>query len=260
MKHTSTLVFSCLLFFTASSQDWKFFSHYSLALPQQEMGKNIQAAHSLQAGALYQLPAVKNLWVGLQLGIGIYAHEKIDQTFTFDNHPTVVPVNYNSNVFNINLQTRYNLLNEKTPVVPYISAIAGVYNFFSNINIEDPDDPDGCHPIDRKNIINDKTLYWSAGGGLQINPDILLKRKRYGRLRIDFSANTIRGGTLNYINTKHLMDAQDMPLAEGKAIQMRFINASTQAIHEHTVAQVYSSSLRFMEFTAGVTVILGKDW
>ena len=70
MKFTSTLLF-CLLFFTSNSQQWKFTSSYSLGLPKQEMGKNIQPAHSLQTGILYQLPgALKQLSAGLEFGIG----------------------------------------------------------------------------------------------------------------------------------------------------------------------------------------------
>lgn len=260
MRSASTLIMGCLLSFTASSQQWKITSYYSLALPQQQMGKNIQAAHSLQTGALYELPSLKNLSVGFELGIGLYAHKKIHQTFRFDdNTTTVAPVNYNSNVFNFNLQSRFNLLDENTsPVVPYINAKAGLYKFFSNITIEDPHDPNGCHPLERKNIIKDKTLYWSAGAGLQINPVIFSTYNHPGRIMIDISANTIRGGTLEYINTKNLMDAQDMLATEGKPLMVRFINASTQSIHEHTVAQVYTSALRLMEFRAGITVKLGK--
>ena len=73
---------------------------------------------------------------------------------------------------------------------------------------------------------------------------------------IDISANTIHGGTISYINTKHLMDAQDIRTPEEKPLNVQFINASTQSIHEHTVAQVYTSPLRMLEFRAGITVKL----
>lgn len=256
MKFISTLLFS-LLFFSVHSQSWKLTGHYSLGVPQQEMGKNIPPAHSLQAGVLYQLPGqLKQLSVGLELGIGLYASKRIEQTFRFDNSSSIVPVNYNSNVFNANLQTRLNLLSDKNYVIPYINLKGGLYNFFSNIVVEDPDDPDGCHALERENIINDKTMYWSAGGGLQIDPAIFSKYKHSGRVLIDISANTIQGGTLNYINTKRLVDAQTVNDPAGKPLHVRFVNASTQAIHEHTVAQVYTSPLRLLEFRAGVTVML----
>lgn len=198
------------------------------------------------------------LSVGAELGFGMYASKRIEQTFQFDNSTTaIVPVNYSSNVFNANLQARLNLLSNKNLIVPYINAKGGLYNFFSNIYVEDPEDPNGCHALEQKNIINDKTMYWSAGGGLQIDPAIFSKHKRPGRLLIDISANTIHGGTMDYINTKHLIDAQTVTDPEGKPLHVQFINASTQAIHEHTVAQVYTSALRMLEFRAGITVMLG---
>ncbi|HWN89111.1 MAG TPA: hypothetical protein VNM35_08615 [Chitinophagaceae bacterium] len=258
MKFISTLLLG-FLFFSANSQQWKFTTSYSLGIPRQEMSKNIQPAHSLQTGILYQFPGQLNrLSAGLEFGIGIYAHERIDQTFQFDNNTsTVLPVDYSSNVFNANLQARFNLLSDKNFIIPYINAKGGLYNFYSSIYIGDPEDDGGCHALEQENIMNDKTMYWSAGGGLQINPTIFSKNKRITKVMIDISANTIRGGEINYINTKHLMDAQSMNDPDGKPLEVKFINVSTQAIHEHTVAQVYTSPLRILEFRAGITLSLG---
>ena len=259
MKFIYTILLS-FLFFSANSQQWKFTTGYSLGLPKQEMGKNIQPVHSLQTGMLYQFPGeLKRLSAGLEFGIGIYAHETIDQTFQFDNNTsTVLPVDYSSNVFNANLHVRFNLLSDKYFIIPYVNAKGGLYNFYSSIYIGDPEDDGGCHALEQENIINDKTMYWSAGGGLQINPAIFSKNKQGGSVLIDISTNTIRGGTLNYINTKHLMDPQNSTDPDGKPLNVEFINVNTQAIHEHTVAQVYTSPLRLLEFRAGVTIKLGN--
>ena len=170
MKFIFTLLFG-FIFFSANAQQWKFTTGYSLGLPKAEMGKNIQPVHSMQNGVLYQFPGkLKRLSVGLEVGIGIYAHQRIDQTFQFDaNTTTVVPVDYSSNAFNANLQARVNLLSDKNLIIPYINAKGGLYNFYSSIYVGDPEDADGCHALEQENIINDKTMYWSAGGGLQIN-------------------------------------------------------------------------------------------
>jgi hypothetical protein len=261
MKIISTLFISCLLNSYANSQSFKVIGDYSLGLPQQQMAKNIQAIHSFHIDGLYSLPGhLKNLSVGLELGCGIYAYEKIDQTFYFDaNTATVVPVNYSSTVLNANLQARYQFLDEKRHlIVPYINAKAGSYNFFSNISIEDPSDPDGCHPLDKKKLINDNTLYWGAGIGFQINPSIFSKHKKNGPVLFDLSINTIRGGDLDYINTKHLKDEQDFTQEGGKPMLVKFINVSTQDIHEHKVAQVYNSKLSILEIKAGIMLKFGK--
>lgn len=262
MKIISTLLSLLIVFsFSASSQQWRLTGGYSLGLPQQEMGQNIPATHGLQAGVMYRLPgALKQLSAGLELGFGMYANKRIDQTFTFDNNTsTVVPVNYSSNVFNAALQTRLNLLPAKSLAIPYVSAKGGMYNFFSTIYIDDPHDPGGCRALEQENIINDKTVYWSAGGGVQVNPAIFVsKNKRKGKdiVLLDIGANLLRGGTINYINAKNLMDAPSTIDPEGKPLNVRFINASTQEIHEHKVAQVYTSPLRMLEFRAGITVLL----
>jgi hypothetical protein len=256
MKIISTLLLIVLVS-AAHSQAWKIAPAYSLGVPRQQMEKNIQPAHSFQAGILYQLKQVKQLSIGMELGIGSYASKRIEQTFQFDNNTAaIVPVNYNSNTFNINLQSRLNLLNDEYLVVPYINVKAGMYNFFSTVYIEDPADAGGCHALEQKTIMNDKTFYWSAGGGFQVDPVIFSKNKRRGNVLIDISANTIRGGTMDYINTRHLTDAQTLNDPDSKALQVKFINASTQQIHEHTVAQVFTSTLRLLEFKAGVIVKL----
>lgn len=257
MRVISTLLLLTALQFSTHSQSWKFITSYSLGLPQQEMKENIQPVHSLQMGLLYQIPKIKQLSVGAELGIGSYASKRIDQTFTFDNTTSVVPVNYNSNAFNANLQARFELVPGEPKVIPYINLKGGLYNFFSNIYIDDPEDPNGCKTLEHENIINDKTLYWSAGGGVQIDLAALSKRTKPHRFMIDLSASTVRGGAMDYINSKHLLDAAAATNAEGKPLNARFVNASTQSIHEHTIAQVYTTPLRILEFRLGMTFNLG---
>ena len=262
MKLILTLLVITIFFLPAQSQQWKLITSYSLGLPQQEMKETIQPASSFQLGVLYQLPGpLSQLWVGAELGIGGYAHKTIEQTFQFGvNNSSKVPVNYSSNTFNADLQTRVNLLPNKNLIIPYINAKGGWYNFFSNVYVEDPENPNNCKPLDKHNIINDATLYWSLGGGVQADVALFSKkRKNPGKVLIDIAANSVRGGTLDYINTKHLEDAQTFNDKDSKPLEVRFIKASTQRIYEHTVAQVYTSPLRMLEFRAGVVIRLGKS-
>jgi len=258
MKFTFTLLLLAT-FISANCQKWKFNANYSLGMPQQEMGHNIQAVHSLQAGFMHQLPGRLNrLYIGIEGGIGGYADTRIDQTFQSGNAPAFeVPVNYFSNVANVDAQVRWELVGKDKMLIPYLQAKGGSYFFFSNIYIDDPNDPDGCHALQQKNIINDNTFYWSAGAGLQINVGLFSceKEDRQKRTSLDISVNTVRGGSLDYINTKQLIDAQTITTS-GKPLNVEFINASTQEIHQHTVAQVYTSPLRLFEIKAGVTVKL----
>ena len=255
MRSFFTLLFLVGITSTSFSQRWKMTAGYNLGLPQQEMNKNINPVHTLQAGALYQLAGtLTRMSVGLEAGIGIYAMERIDQTFTFDNSTTaVIPINYNSNALNANAIVRYDFADQKKFVIPYITAKGGVYNLHSNIYVENPHGA-GCEALQSENIIKDATLTWGAGAGVQLNTAIFSKRKFHRNVKLDISANLVRGGNLKYINTKNLIDAQSLNDPEGKPLQVQFINASTQNIHEHTVAQVYNSALRLLEVRVGVVV------
>lgn len=66
------------------------------------------------------------------------------------------------------------------------------------------------------------------------------------------------GGKLDYINTKHLQEEHDMSQMGGKPLMVKFINVGTQDIHEHMVAQVYTSALRLIEIRGGIIVNPGK--
>lgn len=258
MKLVFTLLSLSLLTITTNGQQWRMTGGYNLGLPQKALNKNINPVHSIQSGALYQLGgSARRISVGVEAGIGIYAMQRIDQTFTFDNSTTaVVPVNYNSNVFNTNLLVRYDLADREKFVIPYLTAKGGYYSFFSNIYIEDPTDGSSCHALQKENIIKDGSLTWTAGAGLQMNTAIFAKRKFRRNVMIDISANTVRGGRIDYINTKRLVDAQTLNDPGSKPLQVQFINASSQNIHEHTVAQVFNSPLRMLEVRMGIVVDL----
>lgn len=68
---------------------------------------------------------------------------------------------------------------------------------------------------------------------------------------IDISVSRNSGSNINYINTKKLYDAGDPatnPDNGTKPLNVKFINATTQEIHEHQVAEVYNTPIRFLEF------------
>ncbi len=104
--------------------------------------------------------------------------------------------------------------------------------------------------MDRKNIIKDGTFMGAYGGGLQMDWALFDKKAPKNKVWIDINVQNIRGGRLNYINTKKLIDTSNPPTPgpDGKALNVMFINASTNEIHEHQVAEVYTTPLRMLEF------------
>lgn len=225
------------------------------------MASNIKPLHSLSTGLMYQLPgALKRIQAGIDVGWGSYANTRKEQTFNFGNGTsTVTWVNYSSNVLQASLTSRVMILQDKK-IMPYVSAEAGYTSFYSNIFIEDPHDPDGCKALDQRNLIKDGTVTTGYGGGIQLDFSLFSDNTRKGRSYIDLSVNKISGNNINYINTKKLIDANNPPTTtDGKPLSVKFINATTQQIHEHQVAEVYNTPLRLLEFKVSTIFLLNSN-
>lgn len=248
MKHLYLLLFT-FISISAAAQ-YRLHLGYTASFPQQEMAKNIKTLHSMNMGGSYQVPGVfDRLHAGIDLSWGMYANTRKEQTFTFSNGTsTKTFVNYSSNVVQAAATARMFLF-KNAIVNPYVSGKTGYAGFYSNIFIEDPDDPGGCRALDQKNLIKDGTFMAGYGGGLQIDMSLFalkcFKRTHF----IDISVERMSGSNINYINTKKLIDASNPQLGnDGKPLNVSFINATTQQIHEHQVAEVYRTPLRMLEF------------
>jgi hypothetical protein len=242
---------------TASAQ-FKLNAGYSLGSPQQEMNRNINLLHSIAVGGTYQLPGVlKRIEAGVDFSWGTYANESKKQTFTFrDGSSTRTRVNYSSNVLQFGLNTRVKLLTDKK-AIPYVSGKLGYASFYSNIFIEDPDDLDGCRALDQSNIIKDGTFTAGYGGGLLLDWSLFCKREGKGKKWIDISVHNIRGNNINYINTKKLYDAANPPTgSDSKPLNVQFVNATTNEIHEHQVAEVFNTPMRMLEIKVSAVFAL----
>lgn len=250
MRYLYTLLFSCCTL-AGFGQDFYMNGGYALGAPQQKMNEKINPLHSLSLGIHYQVPGTnKRLQLGAEAGWGTYANTSKEQTFNFGGGAsTVTNVNYSSNVLQGALTGRL-LLGVDKKLTPYISAKLGYSSFYSNIFIEDPHDADGCKPLDQKNIIKDGTIMGGYGGGVQMDWALFSPSASKKRMYIDLRVQSIRGGKLDYINTRKLIDASAPPPPgeDGKAVSVKFINASTNQIHEHQVAEVYTTPLRMLEF------------
>ena len=179
MKLLYTLLFT--FFIHVANAQFELGGSYSLSIPQQQMAKNIQPLHSLNSALLYKLPGkFSRVSVGAELGLGLYAYVTKEQDLRFpDGSGITTDFVYSSSVVNAALLTRVHLF-EKAKVNPYITGKAGYSFFFSDVTVEDPDDPGACAPVDRKNIINDNTPYVAYGAGVKIDWSLFSKKTKTG--------------------------------------------------------------------------------
>jgi hypothetical protein len=259
MKYIYAVLF-CLLNLSAFSQ-FNVNAGYSLSIPRQQLGDNINPLHSISAGIMSQLPgSLSRVQTGIDFSIGTYASERKKQTFNFGNGTsTQTWVNYSSNVFQANLNARVFILKDKK-LMPYVSGKAGYSYFYSKIYIEDPEDPGGCKALQQRTLIKDGTISTGYGGGMQIGLSLFSKKSKKDNKYLDISIHKISGGNLDYINTKKLIDPSNPPVgSNGKPLNVQFINVTTQQIHEHEVAEVYNTPLRMLECRISMVFLLNKN-
>jgi hypothetical protein len=232
MKHILPLVLFCFGFSAAFAQ-YSGTVSYSVSAPGGEMAKNIKLLHSAKMNIGRQLPgAFKRVQMGVELGIGTYALVTKEQTFVFDDgSSTRTKVNYNSNVFQAGAFTRIDLV-QKGKVIPYLKGNAGLAKFYSNVAVQDPEDVDGCQPLEKKSLVKDNVFATGYGAGVRVDMNALCSRTKGGTEWLDFSVICVNGGDVDYINTKRLKDHYHTPTntdpKSGQPVVQRFINATTR--------------------------------
>ena len=86
------------------------------------------------------------------------------------------------------------------------------------------------------------------------------KKEKPGKYMIDIGISKIKGGRLNYINTKDIKshihtdpnNPTPTPTGKGEPLNIQFINITTRTIHEHQVAELYNSPLRMLDIKIGM--------
>jgi hypothetical protein len=247
MKHLYTTIIGTLLLGSTMAQ-FSAGSGYQLALPLHQMKTNINPTHSITVAGLYQLPDnMRQFSVGLEFGLGTYAQKNMEQTFIFSNgNQTVTNVNYSSNMWQASGLLRFDLV-RRSAVTPYLSTKLGYSRLYANIRIDDPRDADGCHPLDRKSLLGDGTFTAGAGLGLKLDMAAFSRSWDRGLGWFDLSVNYLNGGNVSYINTRKLSSATTASSEGAQPLNLQFINVNTRNIHQHQVAEVFTSPLRMLQ-------------
>jgi hypothetical protein len=263
-KHYFLFLATFICFFL--NAQFKLGTNYSLLIPQGEMGNNINPVHTMNLSFLYTPKMFcQRFSIGTEIGFGNYAYVTKEQDLRFpDGSGIKTDVIYTSNVVNAALGMRANLT-AKGKAVPYVEAKAGTISFFSNVYVEDPEDQSSCKPLESKNIIRDNTFFATYGGGVQLDIALFDKKASPGKFIIDIGINKIKGGNLNYIDTKniqtHIHTDPNAPVDPGKGepLNVQFVNINTETIHEHQVAELYNSQMRMIGIKIGMLFKLKND-
>jgi len=229
---------------------------YSCSLPLHEMQQNIGPAHNLNLLITSAFKNFSKLSWGVEAGFGQYAFFTKKQDIRFpDGSGFSADVSYSSNIASVGMLSRFSFL-KKAKVNPFLSGKLGYASFFTKVTIPDPDNPDDCKPLDKNTPIQDHSFYLAYGAGFQID---ISSKKKQNRAWLEISVNQMHGTKVDYVNVKdiktHIHDDMGgpMPISEKTTpLSIRFVNVTTQTIHEHQLAEIYNSPLRLLDFRIGV--------
>ena len=228
---------------------------YELGLPTGSMTTGMNPIHSISLNSSLPLSFITpNLQIGIDFTYGLYGSKSFGINYRQGGNYINTTVNYNSDVAQIGMFANY-LFNSKGKFQPYVLTKLGYLEMTSSFSVLDPKDPDACRVLENETIAGDGTLYWGYGFGIRLNVGTNTSNKRNF---IDFSISQTRGYTIDYVNVNHLHDHNaPTQLSPGaKPINITFINAGTQNIHQHRIAELHSNPLNILQFKIGYVAYL----
>lgn len=231
-------------------------------MPDKHIMPNMSTAYG--AGVEFMLRASKKLpllFTAAYSG-GYYAYKTVNTTYYFtDGSTTKTDVNYSSALNKFTAGFRYAPSFGECPLIPYVSLQGGFTTMVSRIFIEDPADAGGCEALENKNVFSRPGYIYMAGGGLQLNTKFFGHKVKHGSQHIDIGLYFTGGSRIDYININHMKDQPQGPAshtgssssADVRDYYAPFVNVSTNSIHEHKIAEVYTTRFGMWNLRAGYT-------
>lgn len=201
----------------------------------------------------------------LKANLGTYSNRTLQQTFIFDStSSTTTDVTYSSGMNRLNFGAKVHLLNEFRAIRPYITPQIGYSFMRSRIAVADPQDEDDCQPLDKTTVQRFSGLTYGGELGVEVSMERLFKNvASENKHRLYASVTFLNSfNQFEYINIKYMEDHDHAAMtggdhsghtspADGRDVNTQFVNVTTNAIHEHKIAELYQTHLRFWGINVG---------
>lgn len=263
MKHITliALLFSSIAF---GQYNWHLGTSIATAIPNKnlapKMSTNVGWGFQFGYRPIHRLPIALE-W---QSVFGSYGMRTLTQTYQFtDGTQTITDVNYYSGMKFHTIGTRIQIGNDYRLIRGFVTPQLGWAKSKSRIYIEDPNDTDGCEALDQETVHRYRGGMYGGEIGMEVDLHLFGKNAIEENTHFLFvSANYMRSfKDFEYINIKYMHDHTHGYLPDGGAtlsvnedgrdVNARFINVTTQEIHEHKIAEVYKTGLEYWGFKIG---------
>ncbi len=199
--------------------------------------------------------------VALELkgNLGTYSNRTLQQTYEFmDGSQTRTNVTYSSNFHKVMLGSRFSTRYAMDGMELYLTPQIGFGSMRSRIYIADPQDEDDCKPLENTIVQRDNGFLYGLEAGLDIQMNkVISGTKIKDNHRMFFSVNYLSSfKSFDYINIRYMEDevhgmTSNPPAnggvdSEGRDINTQFVNLGSNNLHDHKIAELYTSPLKYI--------------
>ena len=259
MKHLSAIIILLLSTVSYAQQRAQIGLYVPVQLPNKQVMPNMSTNGGIGISAGYSPFYGSPFYLELKSGWGSYSMTTLPQTYEFsDGTQTNTTVSYTSSMHHYMIGSKFMLNRDHRLIRIFATPGIGFVNMRSKVVVADPTDVDQCRPLERKITQHDAGIAYSGEIGMELNmsrifnyasedtPHKLILSATYLGSRRHFEYVNIR-----YMeNEVHDMNSHPDP----QDLNARFINVSTNNVHEHKVAEVYHTPISMWGFNIGYTI------
>jgi hypothetical protein len=217
---------------------------YEMSVAFAKMKEGMNLVHSLNLSGAVPLNFIsRNMEAGLNLGYGVYAIQSFGLNYQISNNHVNTGVDYTSSMINAAAAINY-YFNRRKKFQPFVGVRAGYTSLMTSFFVEDPRDPTSCLALDQDVVQSDGIFTFGYGTGFRVFTGSALGSERNF---IEFSANILQGGRIDYVNATNIKHHQQPFSTNESAVNVDFVNPANNNIHKHSIAEVYSNSLRLVQ-------------
>src|SRR6476620_6728131 len=216
--------------------------------PQKEKLKN---AFGLMLGYEHQLKK-SPFYVVADLSWSVFDLKTVEQDVESpdDGYVTKQKVNYTSSIFTFTPCVGIAPLRDKN-VSPYVAVKGGYIKYKTLMTLLDPEDENGCHPLDKESILRDYAAVAIANGGMAIK--IPTAHRTY---YLDLGVNYINGGKAEYL---HMTKDEQQPAADGvEPYLVKFEQVQAGIVDKHALGDIYNTRTEQLQFYMRAKIPLCK--
>jgi len=205
---------------------------------------------------------VRNLpmHIEFKMSTGMYSYKNLKETYFFEDLSSMTTtVTYKSSMHRMQLGAKFYMNSYYSPVRAFATPQIGHTSMRSRIIIADPEDTDGCAPLESR--IAHKSSGFTYGGEIGVDLDVkrIFTGNESRNQRMYLSISYLGSfKPMDYINIKHMTEHEHgmhaghtMETEDGRDLITEFVNVTNGNIHKHKIAEVYTSKLNFITINVG---------